>query len=81
VYVASRLQRDPATGERQFDARDSLRLGLYGATGLPIIVAVTTTAVNAGQMTPASASLLVAGGALTVLALPMTATLLARPSD
>jgi hypothetical protein len=29
-------------------------------------------------MTPASASLLVAGGAVTVLALPMTATLLAR---
>jgi len=78
VYVAGRLQRNPLTGDRQFDRRDSLRLGLYGATGLPIIVAVTTTAVNAGQMTAANASLLVAGGAVTVLALPMTATLLAR---
>jgi Kef-type K+ transport system membrane component KefB len=78
VYVASRLQRDPISGGRQFDTRDSVRLGLYGATGLPIIVAVTTTAVNAGEMTSANASLLVAGGALTVLALPMTATLLAR---
>ncbi len=81
VYVAGRLQRNPLTGERQFDTRDSVRLGLYGATGLPIIVAVTTTAVNAGQMSAGNASLLVAGGAVTVLALPMTATLLARSAD
>ncbi|GAA3603393.1 cation:proton antiporter [Microlunatus ginsengisoli] len=81
VYVAGRLQRNALTGERQFDGRDSLRLGLYAATGLPIIVAVTTTAVNAGQMSAENASLLVAGGALTVLALPMTATLLAHPAD
>ncbi len=81
VYVAGRLQRNALTGERQFDGRDSLRLGLYAATGLPIIVAVTTTAVNAGQMSAENASLLVAGGALTVLALPMTATLLAVSSE
>ena len=42
VYVAGRLERNLLTGDRQFDTRDSLRLGLYGATGLPIIVAVTT---------------------------------------
>jgi Kef-type K+ transport system membrane component KefB len=80
VYLAGRLQTDPATGARVFDTRDSVRLGLYGATGLPIIVAVTSTAVSAGVMSPSNASLLVAGGALTVLALPMTATLLARPA-
>lgn len=78
VYLATRWQRAPGSTERQFSRRDSLRLGLYGATGLPIIVAVTSAAVANGTMTSASASLLVAGGAVTVLLLPMTATLLDR---
>jgi hypothetical protein len=46
------------------------------ATGLPMIVAVTSTAVSAGQMTSANASVLVAGGAVTVLLMPLAATLL-----
>lgn len=79
VFVGVRTQRDPATRERVMDDRDSLRVALYAATGLPIIVAVTSVAVSAGEMTPSTASLLVAGGAVTVLLLPMTATLLARP--
>jgi Kef-type K+ transport system membrane component KefB len=78
VFVASLLERDPPGGPRAFSPRDSIRIGLYGATGLPIIVAVTSVAVSAGQMTDQHASLLVAGGAITVLALPMTATLLAK---
>jgi hypothetical protein len=49
---------------------------LYAATGLPIIVAVTSVAVSAGQMSTTNASVLVAGGAITVLLLPMLATLL-----
>jgi Kef-type K+ transport system membrane component KefB len=84
IFVASWLERDPPGGHRMFTRRDSLRIALYGATGLPIIVAVTSVAVNSGQMTDHHASLLVAGGAITVLALPMTATLLgggqSRPS-
>jgi Kef-type K+ transport system membrane component KefB len=84
IFLASWLERDPPGGPRMFTRRDSLRIALYGATGLPIIVAVTSVAVNSGQMTDQHASLLVAGGAITVLALPMTATLLgggqSRPS-
>jgi Kef-type K+ transport system membrane component KefB len=76
IFLASWLERDPPGGPRMFTRRDSLRIALYGATGLPIIVAVTSVAVNSGQMTDQHASLLVAGGAITVLALPMTATLL-----
>jgi hypothetical protein len=53
-----------------------VRVALYGSTGLPIIVAVTSVAVANGQMSQANTSLLVAGGTLTVLLLPMTATLL-----
>jgi Kef-type K+ transport system membrane component KefB len=76
VFVASRGQRDAPGGPRSFTTRDSVRLGLYGATGLPIIVAVTSVAVDGGYMTENAASLLVAGGAMTVLLLPMTAALL-----
>lgn len=77
VFIASKLERDPTNGLRLFDSRDSVRIGLFAATGLPIIVAVTSTAVAAGQMSPANASVLVAGGAVTVLIMPLTVTLLA----
>lgn len=82
VVLSSRLERDLG-GRRLFDGRDSVRIGLFACTGLPIIVAVTTTAVNAGQMSPENASVLVAGGAVTVLTMPLAATLLGdrgRPS-
>ncbi|NUR07496.1 MAG: cation:proton antiporter [Nocardioidaceae bacterium] len=71
VYLAEGLGR-PAT----YRPRERVGIALYAATGLPIIVAVTSTAVSAGSMSPANASVLVAGGALTVLLCPMAATLL-----
>ncbi|TNC30493.1 cation:proton antiporter [Mumia zhuanghuii] len=77
VLVATLRQREP-DGTRTFDGRDSLRVALWASTGLPLIVAVTAVAVDAGQMSAETASVLVAGGALTVLLLPMSATLLAR---
>ena len=76
IFLASWLERDPPGGPRIFTKQDSLRIALYGATGLPIIVAVTSVAVRTEQMTDQHASLLIAGGAITVLLLPMTATLL-----
>jgi hypothetical protein len=54
----------------------SAQIALYGVTGLPIIVAVTAVAVKSEHMSSSNASLLVAGGAITVLLLPMTAALL-----
>jgi Kef-type K+ transport system membrane component KefB len=77
VLVATLRQREP-DGTRTFDGRDSLRVALWASTGLPLIVAVTAVAVDAGQMSAETGSILVAGGALTVLLLPMSATLLAR---
>jgi hypothetical protein len=57
-------------------------IGLFAATGLPIIVAVTSVAVADGQMSMSGASLLVAAGATTVLLFPMLATVvLGRPSE
>ena len=56
--------------------RERLATSLFAATGLAIIVAVSSAAVAAGQMDPRNASLMVAGGAVTVLVCPFTATLL-----
>ena len=71
VLLATRTTR--VDGERAFDGRESVSMGLFAATGLPIIVAVTAVAVSAGEMTATNASVLVAGGALTVLICPFLA--------
>ena len=55
--------------------RQRLQVGLYSATGLPIIVAVTTLAVNSKIMEPENASIFVSGGALTVAIFPFLASL------
>jgi Kef-type K+ transport system membrane component KefB len=78
ILLAAMTQRRQDGSGREFSPRDSVRIGVYGSTGLPIIVAVTSVAVSAGQMSEANSSLLVAGGAVTVLLLPMAATLLER---
>ena len=52
---------------------DLLRLALYTATGLPIIVAVTTVGVESGLMVPANAAALVGAGVLSVLLFPAAA--------
>lgn len=64
--------------EPPFTTRESAQVALYGATGLPMIVAVTGAAVDAHQMSSDNASILVAAGAITVLLLPMIATLLSK---
>ncbi|MCL2535006.1 MAG: cation:proton antiporter [Nocardiaceae bacterium] len=81
VFVASRLDRGP--GAANLDTREQLQVALYSTTGLPLIVAVTGVAVSAGEMSNATASILVAAGAITVLVLPLLASALATktPSD
>ncbi|MCA1007549.1 cation:proton antiporter [Rhodococcus hoagii] len=73
VFVASRYDRDAS-----FDTRESSQIALYSTTGLPLIVAVTGVAVSAGQMSNATASILVAAGAISVLILPMLAGFLVK---
>ena len=53
--------------------RDRLSLGLLGATGLPIIVAATSTAVDEGYIGPGLAAALVGAGMLSVLIYPLIA--------
>ena len=78
VFVAARYDRGP--GGAHLDTREQLQVALYSTTGLPLIVAVTGVAVAAGQMSNATASILVAAGAITVLVLPLLASALARPA-
>jgi Kef-type K+ transport system membrane component KefB len=80
VFISERLhpRHVPSSDSR----REAVSVALYASTGLPIIVAVTSAAVSAGQMTTTNASVLVAGGAITVLVCPLLATLLVgRPED
>lgn len=53
--------------------RERLSVALLGATGLPIIVAVTGIGVDEGILTSAGAALLVGGGMLSVLLFPLIA--------
>ncbi|HEX5090009.1 MAG TPA: cation:proton antiporter [Nocardioides sp.] len=71
VLGACRLERGPS----RLTDRDGLAVALFSSTGLPIIVAVTSVAVSAGQMTGKNASVLVGAGAATVLLCPLLATL------
>lgn len=57
---------------------ERLTVSLYCTTALPIIVAVTTVAVNAGAMTSGTAGTLVAAGAVTVFLMPLLASVIDR---
>jgi Kef-type K+ transport system membrane component KefB len=76
VFLVSLALSRPRLGRRE-----SLGIGLFAATGLPIIVAVTTVSVDAGHMSLENASLLVGAGAATVLLCPLLATLVLQRDD
>lgn len=61
----------PAT--RDVTPHGRLTVALYCTTALPIIVAVTSVAVNAGAMSQSTASVMVAAGAITVFLMPLLA--------
>ena len=66
------------------DRRERARFSLLVATGLPIIVAVTSIEVESGVMLPENAAALVGAGALTVLVFPLLGSWLVRdrsPAD
>src|SRR3954451_15521950 len=51
--------------------QDRIALALFTATQLPLVVAITTVAVDAGQMRASTAAALVGAGALSTLAGPL----------
>lgn len=59
-------------------ARDRIAVGFLGATGLPIVVAVTALAVEANLLSSVHAAVLVAAGMLSVLLFPLVGMALHR---
>jgi Kef-type K+ transport system membrane component KefB len=57
--------------------REPLRLGLYSATALPLIVAITEIGLATGEMRPENAAALVGAGLVSVLVFPLLAKLVA----
>jgi Kef-type K+ transport system membrane component KefB len=61
-----------------FDARDRAALAFYSATELPLVVAITTVAVETGHMRLSTASALVGAAILSTLLYPLVALRLRR---
>lgn len=57
---------------------DRIAIALFGATGLPIIVAVTTIGLDHGDLRRSTAAALVGAGVLSVLVFPLLALTLRR---
>ena len=75
VFIAERFTN---TGSGLQSMSEKVELALYSAAGLPIIVAVTSIATSSGLLESSTASLLVTGGALTVLLFPLWAAAIKR---
>lgn len=75
------VERFTDTGSGLRTTRQKTQLALYGCTGLPIIVAVTSVAVSSDLMPEGIASILVASGAASVLIFPLAARLLTPKDD
>jgi Kef-type K+ transport system membrane component KefB len=58
---------------RDLRMTDRRALGLYSATGLPMVVVISTLAVRERLIEPAVAAALIAAAMLTVLVLPLLA--------
>ncbi len=58
---------------KQLDRDDRIALGLFSATELPIVVAITALGVSEGQMRPSTAVALVTAAVLSVLIFPTVA--------
>ena len=80
VWVSALLERR-RDGSRAYSVRQSLQIAVYSTTALPIIVAVTQVAVDAGAMRASFASTLVLAGALSVLVMPALGLALSSDAD
>ncbi len=65
----------------ELSMHNRISVALYCTTALPLIVAVTSVAVNAGAMQQETAGVLVAAGAVTVFLMPLLASLTYRVVD
>lgn len=75
------LRENSHRGDEKLSARERLEVALYAATGLLIIVAVTSLAQSTGLLDQETTSIFDAGGALTVAVFPLLARLLSTQSN
>ena len=80
VLLSSRVERR-RDGLPAYSMRQCLQIAVYSTTALPIVVAVTQVAVNAGAMSPSFASTLVLAGAVSVLVMPALGLALGADAD
>ncbi len=66
---------------RTLDLRNRLALGFYSATALPLVVAITSIAVDAGKMRPSTAAGLVGAAMLSTLVYPFVGLALRRSEE
>ena len=76
IFVS--MQTDKTPEVQELGVRNHAAVATYCTTALPLIVAVTTVAVNAGVMKVDIASVFVTAGALTVFVMPLIASLVYR---
>ena len=76
IFVS--MARDPDPAVEELGARNHAAVAMYCTTALPLIVAVTSVAVDGGAMDASTASVFVCAGALTVLIMPLLAQLFYR---
>ncbi len=74
IYIALKTDKE----NHAMGPSSRLTVALYCTTALPLIVAVTSIAQDTGSMTPTTASTLVAAGGITVLLMPLLASLSLR---
>lgn len=77
VFVALRTDKK----DRALSTRACASVAVYCATALPLLVAASNVAVNAGAMSQSLASTLVAAGAVTVFLMPLLAQLAYHAAD
>ena len=63
------------------NARDRMALAFFSATELPLVVAITTLAIDAGKMRPSTAAGLVGAAMLSTLIFPFVGMALRRRSE
>lgn len=66
---------------RELSSHHRVTVALYCTTALPLIVAVTSVAVDSGTLPQSTASVLVAAGAVTVFLMPFLASITYRIND
>lgn len=77
IFVSLSLRSDM----KEIDPRMKASIAFYSTTALPLIVAVTSVAVSSGAFTQEVGSTLIAAGGITVLIMPLFASIVLHTMD